>query len=208
MRIFFLCSGLVIFLTSCAVTRDNVTIRYDSLQTTERVAEAEYATVNVQVSDDRPHKERVGRKKNGYGMDCASIMSENDVSLVVKDAISEELKKKGFQLSDAEKAAVIDVNLKKFYNEFKPGFFVGKALSEMVVTVKVLGEKKHTSFAKTLIGTGLNKDVTLYSGKSAKKVLEDALRNTISELLQDQEFIDALLQTGKLENAVTHLESS
>jgi uncharacterized lipoprotein YajG len=195
MRVILFALGLVVMMTSCATTRDHVTIQYEAIQGTEKVANAETVAIDVKVNDSRESKERVGRKMNGYGKDCASIMSKNDVSVVVKDAISQELKNRGFVLN-GEKAAdvLVDVDLRKFYNHFTPGFFVGKAISEVVLNVKVLKDGKDLSFAKTLLGTGVNKDVMLYSGENTKIALEEALKNTITDLMNDPAFMDALIQ--------------
>ena len=66
-------------LTSCALTRDYVDIQYKPTSTPETVAGAENVEVAVNVKDVRV-KQNIGCKINGYGMEMANIVANNDVA--------------------------------------------------------------------------------------------------------------------------------
>ena len=113
-------------------------------------------------------------------------------------AISQELHNRGFVLSLEDcSSTLVKVNLHKFYNDFKLGYFTGKGMSEIILQVDILKPDHQLSFSKTVVGTGVNRNVMMFSGKNAKIALEEALKNAISELMEDSSFIQALLNLSQ-----------
>jgi uncharacterized lipoprotein len=54
-------------------------------------------TLSLASSDKRKQfTDRVGTKRNGYGMEMARIVSTNDVPGIVRDAVEQEFKTQGF----------------------------------------------------------------------------------------------------------------
>ena len=80
MRIFITISILVLS-SGCAVAEDKIDIPYEGTANLAVVAGAEDISVFVSHKDKRTvYKDRVGTKKNGYGMEMAKIVPINDVS--------------------------------------------------------------------------------------------------------------------------------
>jgi hypothetical protein len=52
-------------------------------------------------------------------------------------------------------------------------------------------------FSKLILGEGVKDPVFLVGGSSAKEALDLALRDAVSKLISNAEFIDALLKAGK-----------
>lgn len=91
-----------------------------------------------------------------------------------------------------------EVELVKFYNDFKTGFWSGDAVGEVVMGIKVKKADGNITYAKSITGTYTETGVQLASGNNAKTALEGALRDAVAKLTKDDEFIKALLKSKKL----------
>jgi uncharacterized lipoprotein len=180
-------------LTGCALTKDYVDLTYAPEGGVSHIKGAESIGVSVVVNDARAVKDKVSCKKNGYGMEMAPIISNGDVSSLVRDAIKTELRNRGFMVDSSGTAVVIE--LTKFYNDFKNGFWSGTADSEVDFTAQVKGPGGSISYSKTFSGT-YSFGVQLASGDNARESLDEALKNAVKQLMTDQEFISALLKSG------------
>jgi uncharacterized lipoprotein YajG len=181
---------LSFFLSGCAFTRDYVDIEYTPRSTPQRIVAAENVEVAVNVNDVRV-KEYVGRKTNGYGMEAANIMINNDVADVFKNAIIWELEQRGFVIGDC--GSNLNIEICKFFNDYKLGPMCSNANSETVLHV-ILRDKSGTIvYSKTIIGLGEEEACFLTGGKNASRALEGSLHNAIKKLMNDCNFISALL---------------
>lgn len=188
-------------LTGCAVTRDHVSLMYEPMADVKQIAEAENTTVHVTVNDNRHRKDRVGRKINGYGMPMALIVCDNQVDELVKEALLKELANRGFVSSPHDPHILVNVELNKMSNRFELGFWSGKSRSETNLTIKVQGPDGTPTYSKTIVGEGGEDSVYLAGGKNAKIALEQSLQHAIVQIVEDPEFINALLKN--LSNSIS-----
>jgi uncharacterized lipoprotein len=183
------------FLSSgCALTKDYVVLSYDPQTNVEKIKEADSVKVNVEVSDLRTIKDKVSSKKNSYGMEMASIIAQNDVAETLKKAIEKELENRGFDLGTGQILVLSELN--KFYNDFKTGFWSGKAVAEVVMNVQIKKPDGSILYSKMIAGESTH-SVQMASGKNAKYVLEAALKDAISKLFNDTSFLDSLFEASK-----------
>lgn len=182
---------ILFLLTSCAFKRDHITIGYAPDYCPVKIVPVENVPVTVNVTDVRQNKNAVGCKKNGGGMECAYIVTDNDVAEVLKNAIEIELQARGFAISEG--GAAIGIEFCKFNNDFKMGFFSGDACSEAIVHVLVK-DRGEIKFSKTIFGYGWEEPCFLASGKNAALSLEEALKDTVQKIVNDPAFIDSLLK--------------
>jgi uncharacterized lipoprotein YajG len=179
--------------SGCALTTDSVSLEYASpFQNVAPVSGADKVNVSVKVTDVRAQKDRVSCKKNGYGMEMAAIVSKTDVPAVVSNAITTELRKRGCQVNGG--STQVGVELTKFYNDFKIGFWSGSAVSDVSLNVQVKKPDGNINYAKSIAGTCTKRGVMLCSGANAKLSLEEALGDAISKLMNDEAFTTALSQ--------------
>lgn len=193
MRAFLQFSLVAMLMSGCAFQTGYVTLDYQPTEGVHKIAGAELVQVQVNVTDKREVKDKVGRKINGYGIETANLVSKTEVNKLVKDALAIELANRGFILNPAADTEVaIDVELNKFYNEFKLGFWSGKSIAETTLKVNIKNRHDHKAFLKIVVGKGLNPGVMAFTGKNAKISLELALKDAISQLVNDPEFIQSL----------------
>lgn len=192
--------GLVVVLSGCALTRDYVDLQYTPLPGVAKVAGAERVHVSVSTKDSRG-KPEISRKINGYGMEMAAILANNDVAELVSYAISEELRNRGFNVSGGP--VHVQIEMSKFYNRFQSGMWAGKAVSEVALTVTVKKPGGDVGYAKAIIGEHTRERVQMASGKNAKLSLEESLKKAVQKLMSDDMFFNALLKAGDTPVAAT-----
>ncbi len=183
----FLASG-------CALTKDYVVLSYDAQTNVEKIKGADAVKVRVEFSDARKVKDKVSCKKNSYGMEMAPIIAGNDAAETVKNAIETELKNRGFNLAEGSVSVFAELN--KYYNDFKTGFWSGRAVAELVMNVQVKKPDRSILYSKMIAGENSHA-VQMASGKNAKIVLDGALKDAISKLFDDPSFIDSIFKASK-----------
>jgi len=186
---------VMVFLASgCALTKDYVVLFYDPQTNVEKIKDADTIKVKVEILDVRAIKDKVSSKKNAYGMEMAPIIAQNDVADTLKKAIEVELKNRGFDLGEG--SVLVFAELNKYYNDFKTGFWSGRAVAEVVMNVQVNKPDKTILYSKMIAGENSH-TVQLASGNNAKYVLDAALKDAISKLFNDTAFVDSLFKASK-----------
>ena len=190
--------GVLVFAAAlgsgCALTVDTVQLQYLAQQGVARIEGADKVTVAVTLTDARTRKDRVSSKKNGYGMEMAAIVSKEDVATLVSTAIAVELRSRGFTV--AESRVTVGIELTKFWNDFKTGFWSGSAVGEVVCNVQVKKPDGNINYVKSITGSYTEQHIQLASGPNAKNALDGALKDAVTKLMQDENFIKAILQAA------------
>ena len=185
----FLASG-------CALTKDYVALSYDPQTNVEKMKRAEGVSVKIEISDVRTIRDKVSSKKNGYGIEMAAIIAQNDVGDLLKKAIEAEFRNRGFELADGSVQVFVELN--KYYNDFKTGFWSGKAVAEVIMNVQVKKADKSILYSKLITGEN-TLTVQLSSGKNAKLALDAALKDAMSKLFADAGFTDSCFKACLIE---------
>jgi uncharacterized lipoprotein YajG len=192
---------LTFALTGCALTTDTISLEYNSQTHAAKIPGAEQAAVSVDLFDVRKMKDRVSVKKNGYGMEMAPTVAENRVSALVTKALESELIGRGFILR--ERSARLFVELQKFYNDFKIGFWSGTAEAEVVINTQVKTTEGEIVYSKLVVGSGQVPGIQLMTGENAKVALERALADAIAQLFSDNGLIGAIFKASSRATDVT-----
>jgi uncharacterized lipoprotein YajG len=183
-----------LLMSGCALTTDEVILTYKSPGPTAKIDGAAGSKVSVDLFDIRGMKDRVSVKKNGYGMEMAPIVSQTSVSDLLTKSIESELTARGFTLGIG--AARLFVELQKFYNDFKTGFWSGSAAAELILNTQVKTSAGEILFSKLVVGTGSVPSIQLMTGDNAKAALEDALTDGMSKLFSDRAMLDAIIKAS------------
>ena len=187
--------ALAILVSGCALTEDTVSLQYSKMPGITELPSASKLRVEVVASDARvEHQDRVSVKKNGYGMEMAAIRSDRDVVALVRESIEAELQSRGFKTESG--GSRVKVEVMKFYNDFKVGFFSGDAVAEVLLNIQVVGMDGRILFSKPVSSTGKNEDVLLANGSNAKAALENGLQVAVANLMSDRDFVNAIFASG------------
>lgn len=183
----------VFMLAGCALTVEKVDVPYQGKANLTVVEGADSIFLNVLNEDKRSvFKDRVSVKKNGYGMEMAAIVATNDIPRTFADAISSELNSVGFKLGPNGKT--IKVELIRFYNDFKIGFFAGDAVADGLINVQVLNQKGDVIYTRSYEGGAIEHNIMLASGENAKAALVKAMADIVAKVVQDKDLHAALLK--------------
>jgi uncharacterized lipoprotein YajG len=185
-------AGLMV---GCALSEDKVPVDYVPDPTLRApVAGAANVTLSLTATDKRAqYNDRIGTKKNGYGMEMARIVSTNNVVDLVRTSLEQELKAEGFRVGEGGTTLTIEVQ--NFYNNFKLGLLAGTAAAEVTFTVKVRNAAGTLLYQNAYTGNGTVDDVMLAGGTNAKAAVEKALTAAVKLAADDAELRKVLLST-------------
>lgn len=177
----------------CALTTDRINIDYKPRANITVVEGAEKVSVKVIHDDKRTvYKDRVGVKKNGYGMEMAAIVPTTDVAKTFADAVASEIESLGFKLGEGGKT--IKVELVRFYNDFKMGFFAGDSVADGLINVSITNKSGDLIFTRSYEGGGLEQNIQLATGENARLALTRAMTDIVTKVPQDKDLQSALLK--------------
>jgi uncharacterized lipoprotein YajG len=180
---------IFLLLGSCALTQEHINVEYIPQAGVTKISQAERAVVRVEVDDQRSSKSHVGHKVNGYGMEMAEIIADNDIPQMVKSAVETELTDRGFTLGSD--GSVINILLGKFENRFELGFFSGTATSDVSMLITVKRPDGAVVYTKSIHTEGVNSGVQIAGGENAKIALEAGLKEAITKLFDDNAFLNS-----------------
>lgn len=183
---------LLLGLTGCNYIPEKVDVSYEPLIQFTPTIQANAAPLDVIVVDSRREGAQVGCKKGEYGIELASIRLKNNLAEVIQEALRTELKSRGFSIST--QGNVIEIDIQKFYNDFKPGYITHRGVAELLLSVHVKKNNGDIVYSKNIIGSGENQRIWLTSGKNAKIALDAALSDAIHKIVNDPSFVQCLLK--------------
>lgn len=188
-------------LHGCAFTTETIDVSYAPESGVSRIEGADAVSVAVDVADNRPDKSKVSSKKNGYGMETAPILANEEVAATVRRALTQEINARGFKSGKSPADVKISAVVNQFYNDHKLGFFSGDAVADFGMSVEVLGSSGKAIFSRTIVSQGIEPSTQLATGNNAKLALDRALASGIKKLFDDPSFIAAL--SARRETAVS-----
>lgn len=188
-------------LTGCAFTTDRIDLQYTQQKNVSPIPGAGNVVVNVKVADLRQDKTKVSSKKNGFGMETAPIIANEDVAVTVRKAIEQELRTRGFTLGSDAAIVQIAADLTRFYNEHKTGFFSGDAVADLNMSVIVKSKKGNLLYSRQIMAQGTEPNTQLMSGENARLALDRALENGMKSLFDDKKFLSALMAVPDMKSA-------
>jgi uncharacterized lipoprotein YajG len=186
-----LCSG-------CAWTTESIDVPYERarVDASTPVAGANSVQVSVQGTDSREaNRDRVSSKKNGFGMEGAPITATNDVAATVGRALSDELAERGFRIGPGKVA--VTVAIRRFYSDFKIGFWAGDAIADFDAEVIVKDNLGRVLLTKSYAAQGAEPNIQLAIGANARAALMRAMSAGVSRIVNDPDFIAALFAAEK-----------
>lgn len=193
-ELFKLVAALAIgaLLSGCAVGVEHIDIVYSPKTAGRPVEGAADTPLQLAVTtQSSPPTERVGRKKNGYGMELGAFAATRPVADIVRDAFTTDLLQRGFVVGASGAQAKVDVT--KFVNEFRPHLLLADAEAEVTLGVTVRSPSSAILYARTVTGRGLREDLLAMTAGEARQSLEIALPDAVGTIVNDPDFIKALL---------------
>jgi len=183
-------------LSGCAFIDQSTPISYNAPPNLEVAQGAADITLQVSARDGRAsNKDRVGSVKNGYGMETARIISENDLVSLVRGGVENELGSLGYKMGAG--GFNVGVELQTFYNDFKTGFFSGDSVAEVAFNLSVTKPDGGYVYSRSYKGIGMKKNIMMAVASNARPALEEALTNAMEQLINDVSLQQALATAAR-----------
>lgn len=185
---------LVILLgCGCSYVPERIEVAYHPTKGVEQIFHASAIPVSVQVVDHRKKGSAVGYKKNGDGEERAAVQLSNGLAKEISEAVALELARRGFSIQPG--GLLVQIEVQKLYNEFKPGLFGSRGVSEIILSATVGDSQGEILYSKTIIGMGEKTHILVQSGNNVRRSLEEALGDALDKMLNDRAFLQALYRT-------------
>jgi len=181
---------IVLVISSCTAI-ENVKIKYDPIENAEKIPGAESVIVDVLVVDEREDKRIIGR-----GPSKNEIKAINDPVLMIENSIKHELARKGFRVEKGD--VLVSIQLNNFYSKKVGESWSGADKNIIKIAINVI--------VMDMNGTEYyNKDIIKRSEKYNPARSEEAnyrkvVNQTIYGLIEDKNFIDAIIKASKDKN--------
>jgi len=202
---------LCVLFYGCLSTKpSHIIIAYHAQEDVNRIDEAGNVAIKVTVVDLRTEADDKGTRIVGYrhptkpGLFTYSprtgpIFAKNDLSKLIAHAIETELNNLGFKSGER---VLIEVDLIKFHSIY--AWFTTNIIADpggLAILIFHIDVKKPDGtlvYSNLVRGRGISPNVALssISPKESKLALEAALKDGISRLVNDPEFLNSLLKAS------------
>lgn len=181
-----------LMLAGCALTDAQLDVSHDPETTQEGpIAEVESITfVPGEIADLREDTERIGYKKNGFGMNTADITTDKPVGDIVRDAIVHAIETNGHVVGDS--GVGISGSISNFWVDLDQNFWsvevLGNVAASLVFTDTESGDVLYTRDYK---GSYSDK-VQVVTNGTYDAAISGAVANLIDEIVFDEDLAEAL----------------
>ncbi len=194
---------LCIVAFSCTKADRTVTLNYEPQIYVVKIEQANNKPIAIKVQDFREEKTKIGSIPiDQIGLFKVPVTIQQEADQFLKEAMTIELKQRGFSIADGGKIVKIDL-LKLFGDLDKTEFKIGSqsiykhdAIGGLVIGLRVLNKDSQVIFAKKLQKAIRMKNVhgVFKSSKDTTLALNTAIQNLFIDLFDDKAFIDALME--------------
>jgi len=187
----------IIILSGCALTTDRIDLSYSPQLGVTSIAGASDVAIDLSLYDDRQGKgDKVSSKKNGFGIEMAPILVNEDPLLTFRRAIETELQARGFKVGKKSDVSV-DANLIMFWNDFKLGVFAGDSIAQLNMSIAVKDKGGKVYYSRIITSQGKEQNIQIMSGDNAKLALDRAFEEGMKQLFTDPVFFEKLIMASK-----------
>ncbi len=186
---------VILLVQACAFTDSTLKVAHDSeADITGPISEAEgLSFLSPQLEDARLDKARIGWKKNGYGVNTADITSEEDVDVIVENAIIDAIQDNGHSVVENGQLKIVGT-VDRFWFETDMNFWTVEFIGDIQSTLEFVdAASNETIYQSTYSGNyrektagGLEKTWTEVMSKAMDKLIEDIVFDEdLTEVLAD-----------------------
>ncbi len=187
----------IVILSGCAYTTAHVDLSYlPEADKKSPLGMIKPMTFALQVEDQRPvgKRDRVGDKRGGFGQVAASVKSDKEVTMVLHDALKNELENNGHRVVDTKEApsdVIIHLGLKKYWSDARVGWDI-EMIGRIYADITIRNPRNDSVLFSKPIYSAFRESRQLGTGKAYESVLNGALAEFIRSFSRDPSILKAL----------------
>ncbi len=186
-------------LAGCALTTARVDLAYlpDSAKKSP-LSTLKPMTIALQIDDQREigERDKVGNKKNGFGMVTAPVVSNREVTAVVYNALKNELENNGHKVvavpTESRADLTITARLKKYWCDFAIHLFDIEMTGTVIAEVAVVSPQNNTVLGQKVVNGTFTESRQIALDGAFEGVLNGALGEFVRTFSRDPTLLDAL----------------
>lgn len=176
----FKCIGLLFFIVS-AIILTGCSTKTHLVEYTPTIKQQESNNIGLtinQIDDMRVKKKKVGALKNLYGMPIVKIITEDDLSIWVTNALKTELSNAGYSIGEEKDYSIEG----KVFQAYATSYFIYQGKMEVEFTLKQNDKIILRKNYKTNVDNGIN---WFSLPKSCMKTLSFNLQEICKQFIND-----------------------
>jgi len=184
---------VILLLQACALTDATLKVEHDSaVDIKGPIGEAGAIAFSApQLEDKRLDKERIGFKKNGYGMNMADITTEQPVDAIIENAIIDAITDNGHKVVEDGKVRITGT-VDRFWFDTDINFWSVEFIGDVQCTLDFIDAATDTSiYQSSYSGSYKEKTAAGYT-KTWTEVMGKAIDKLIEDIVYDEDLKDAL----------------
>lgn len=188
--------SIVILSGGCAFTPATVDMSYIP-ETKSPLITIKPMTIALQVEDQRNPEEqdRVGDKKNGFGIVTASVKSKKEVTVILYDALKNELENNGHKIANTKENkydAFIKVLLKRYWGDYRTHFLDLEMIGTINADISIQNPQNGLAIFSKVITSTFRESRQMAGDGAFKSVLNGVLREFVRSFSRDPGILKAL----------------
>lgn len=184
---------VILLLQACAFTDSTLNVAHDSdANITGPISEAEgISFLSPRLEDARLDKARIGWKKNGYGMNTADITAEQDVDVIVENAIIDAIQDNGHAVVENGRVKIVGT-VDRFWFETDMNFWTVEFIGDIQTTLEFVDAVTNSTIYQSTYSGNYREKTAGGLEKTWTEVMSKAMDNLIEDIVFDEELTEAL----------------
>jgi uncharacterized lipoprotein YajG len=185
---------VLMLLSGCVFSDAKLDVAYnESLATAGPLSAIDPVRIQIKsFQDERPFVDRIGEKRNAYGMDCADVVTTSPVPDVIRGGLVAVLQKNGHIITDEGADVIVTGVIKTFWFEIQMGFWTAEFMGTADVTLEFHDALSNTALLSRTYSGHHNEEY--YSGyhKEMQFVMNQTLKDLVNSIAMDPPLSEVL----------------
>jgi Uncharacterized lipoprotein len=190
---------LLLTLGGCAFTQANLNVGYDEAKAAKGpLSEIPSRQLTIgEFKDVRPERDRIGYKRNGYGMKTADILTQKPVPEIVREAVTAELSKNGHMTASKAPELGLASKITTFWFNTQINFWSVEFMGTVAVNLNVTDGKTGASLLARKYQGHFNEKSLGGLDATWERAMNAALVLMIEEMSTDTKLLEVLRKVEK-----------
>jgi hypothetical protein len=190
-----LCTVLLsLTLGGCAFTQANLNVGYDEAKAVKGpLSEITPRRLTIgEFKDIRPERDKIGYKRNGYGMKTADIVTQKRVPEIVREAVTAEFSKNGHVTAGTTSEFVLAGDITTFWFDLQINFWSVEFMGTVAVDLNMTDARSGASLLARKYQGHFNEKSLGGLDSTWERVMNTALALMIEEMSTDVKLLEVL----------------